>query len=89
MIEGVKQHARRNLARADLNEKEIALLELLRAPEVYIETGWANFATKVRDAARTGGIREDALKIAVASEHNAAVRANFARLENTALTSAA
>lgn len=33
-IEGVTQHERRNLARADLNEKEIALLELLRSPEV-------------------------------------------------------
>ncbi|MGH3386856.1 MAG: hypothetical protein ACRDO1_19915, partial [Nocardioidaceae bacterium] len=30
-INGVKQHDRKNLARMDLNEKEIALLELLRA----------------------------------------------------------
>jgi len=85
MIEGVKQHARRNLARADLNEKEIALLELLRAPEVYIEAGWADFVTKVRDAVRTGRVRESALRSAVASEHNAAVRTNFERLENAAL----
>ena len=89
MIEGVKQHARRNLARADLSEKEIALLELLRAPEVYIETGWADFATKVRDAVRTGKVRESALRSAVATEHNAEVRTNVERLENTALVSAA
>ena len=89
LIEGVKQHARRNLARADLNEKEIALLELLRAPDVYIESGWADFATKVRDAVRTGTVRESALRSAVATEHNTAVRANFERLENTALVSAA
>ncbi len=89
MIAGVKQHSRRNLARADLNEKEIALLELLRAPEVYIEVSWADFVTKVRDAVRTGKIRESALRSAVTSEHNATVRANFERLENTALVSAA
>ena len=88
MIEGVKQHARRNLARADLNEKEIALLELLRAPEVYIEAGWADFVTKVREAVRAGKVREGALRRAVTSEHNAAVRTNFERLENTALVSA-
>ncbi|MES2093805.1 MAG: hypothetical protein V4531_08355 [Actinomycetota bacterium] len=89
MIAGVKQHARRNLARADLNEKEIALLELLRAPEVYIEAGWAEFSTKVREAMRTGKVRESALRSAVTSEHNAAVRTNFERLENTAPVSAA
>ncbi len=88
MIEGVKQHARRNLARADLNEKEIALLELLRAPEAYIETGWADFVTKVREAVRIGKVREGALRSAVSSEHNAAVRTNFERLENTALVCA-
>lgn len=88
-IEGVKQHARRNLARADLNEKEIALLELLRAPEVYIEAGWAAFAVKVREAVRAGTVSEDALRNTVASEHNAAVRTNFERLENTALVPAA
>lgn len=88
-IEGVKQHARRNLARENLNEKEIALLELLRAPEVCIEMGWGDFATKVRDAVRTGEVREDALRGAVSSEHNAAVRANFERLEKTALVSVA
>ena len=85
-IDGVKQHARRNLARADLNEKEIALLELLRAPDVYIEAGWADFATKVRDAVRTGTVRENALRNAVATEHNAAVRKNFERLEKTVLS---
>lgn len=89
IIAGVKQHARRNLARTDLNEKEIALLELLRAPEVYIETGWADFVTKVREAVRIGKVREGALRSAVTSEHNAAVRANFERLENSALASAA
>lgn len=83
-IEGVKQHARRNLARADLNEKEIALLELLRAPEVYVEASWSDFAAKVRDAMTSGSIRESALRSAVASEHNAAVRTNFERLKNNA-----
>lgn len=89
MIKGVKQHARRNLARADLNEKEIALLELLRAPDVYIEAGWTIFAKKVRDAVESGEVRVNLLRKAVRSERNIAVRTNFEQLESTLLVSAA
>ncbi len=88
-IDGVKQHARRNLARADLNEKEIALLELLRAPDVYIEAGWTVFARKVREAVSVGEVREGALRSAVIGEHNVAVRNNFNRLAIAALASPA
>ena len=80
-IDGVVQHERRNLARADLNEKEIALLELLRSPEVYVEAGWDSLARKVRVALRTGEISAERLREAVPGEYNRAVRDNFARLE--------
>jgi hypothetical protein len=87
-IDGVKQHERKNLARMDLNEAEIALLELLRAPEIYVEAGWDTLVRKVRVATRAGEIRGDLLRAAVPGEHNRAVRENFARLEATALGAA-
>ncbi|SFO23680.1 Predicted nucleotidyltransferase [Pseudonocardia ammonioxydans] len=80
-LDGVVQHSRRNLARADLNEKEIALLELLRAPEVYVEAVWATFVAKVRAAISSGEISAARLRETVPGEYNRAVRDNFARLE--------
>ncbi len=88
-LDGVKQILRRNLDRVDLNEKEVALLELLRAPDVYVETGWAALVAKVRESARAGEIREDALRAALPGEHNVAVRTNFERLTNDLAASAA
>jgi len=84
---GVKQHQRRNLARLDLSEKEIALLELLRAPGVYVEAGWPALR-KVQSAVRTGEIRVDVLPDAVPGEYNRTVRDNFARLDSDVLKSA-
>lgn len=80
-IDGVVQHERRNLARFDLNEKEIALLELLRSPEVYAEAGWDALIDKVRAALRSGEVSADRLREAVPGEYNRAVRSNFVRLE--------
>ena len=79
-IEGVTQHARRNRERASLNAKEIALLELMRAPEVYVEAGWSTLVRKVRDALAGREANEDRLRDAVAGERNVAVRENFDRL---------
>lgn len=87
-IAGVTQHERKNLARADLNEKEIALLELLRAPEVYVEAGWDALVIKVRAAVRSGEIRSDLLRAAVPGEYNRSVRDNFVRLEADAMEAA-
>lgn len=80
-IDGVVQHLRKNLARADLNEKEIALLELLRSPEVYVDDGWAALVDKVRVALRAGEVSAERLREALPGEYNRAVRDNFARLE--------
>jgi hypothetical protein len=79
-IAGVTQHARRNKARATLNAKEIALLELLRAPDTYVESGWSVLVDRVREALKAGEVRESALRTAVASERSPAVRASFAEL---------
>ena len=87
-INGVKQYNRKNLARIDLNEKEIALLELLRAPEVYVEAGWGELVRKVRDAVEVGEIRIDVMRTVVPGEYNPAVRDNFALLESEALETA-
>jgi len=87
-IDGVIQHERNNLARVDMNEKEIALLELLRAPEIYVEAGWDVLARKVRSALRSGEISSDRLREAVPGEYNRAVRNNFARLESSVLAAA-
>jgi len=80
-IPGVVQHKRTNLARVDLTEKEVALLEVLRAPEVYVEAGWNVLVDKVRTAADCGEVRIEALRDAVPGERNRAVRDSFARLE--------
>jgi len=79
-IDGVVQHARKNLARADLNEKEIALLELLRSPDVYVEAGWDALVAKVDASLRAREISAGRLREAVPGEYNRAVRDNFARL---------
>lgn len=79
-IAGVEQHERRNLARMDLSAKEIALLELLRAPDVYVEAEWGVLVDKVRAAANTGEIDFDRLASAVSGEYHRAVRDNFTRL---------
>lgn len=79
-IPGVTQHARRNKERAKLNAKEIALLELLRAPDVYVEAGWKVLVKRVRDALAKKEVREEPLRTAVAAERNTAVRETFDRL---------
>lgn len=79
-IGGVKQTLRRNVARAELNAKEIALLELLRAPEVYVEAGWSVLAANVQRAAAAGEIRVGRVREVARSEFDVAVRENVARL---------
>jgi hypothetical protein len=79
-IPGVTQHARRNKERAKLNAKEIALLELMRAPDVYIEAGWNALVARVRGALVEKEVREEYLRAAVAGERNTTVRESFDRL---------
>lgn len=87
-IEGVTQHERRNLARVDLNEKEIALLELLRSPEVYVEAGWETLVARFDASLANREVDLDNLRAAVPGEYNRAVRDNFARLVETSTVAA-
>lgn len=80
-IDGVKQVARRNIARLRLNSLEIALLELLRSPETLVETGWADLVRRVGEASGRGDVRLDAVAEAAVRESSVATRGNFVRLE--------
>lgn len=73
-IAGVTQVSRRNLARMRLNQKEIALLELLRAPEVYVEGGWASLVAAVSDAQRAGLVNWENLLEVGTTESNVKVK---------------
>ncbi len=79
-IAGVHVHKRNNAARIDLNETEIALLEVLRDPDVLAETGWDAFERVAVAALRRGDIRMPALERAVPGEGPVATRKNFDRL---------
>lgn len=79
-LDGVKQSVRSNLARAGLNAKEIALLELMREPDVYVEAGWRALVAAVRDAIAARAIRVGRLRFAVRREYDVATRSNFDRL---------
>ncbi|MDO8384673.1 MAG: hypothetical protein Q7T17_17070 [Microbacterium sp.] len=79
-LKNVKLITRSNLGRADLNEMEIALLELLRDPATLVESGWDSLIERVKKAADDGRIRPRALRAALPGESSPAVRDNFAKL---------
>lgn len=79
-IRNVKLITRSNLRRADLNEMEIALLELLRDPSTLVESGWDSLIERVQKAVVDGRIRPQALRAALPGESSRAVRDNFAKL---------
>lgn len=81
-IAGVTQHHRSNLTRVDLNEKEIALLEVLRSPDVYVESGWRTLVDVTHNAITAGEIRVHRVRTAVGAERNASVRRHFTALES-------
>ncbi|MDR0482612.1 MAG: hypothetical protein LBH13_05585 [Cellulomonadaceae bacterium] len=82
-IDGVVQHHRTNLSRVDLNEKEIALLELLRDPAVLVEAGWGVLVERFTAAVQSGEVSHGRLRTAVSLERNLAARTNYARLSAT------
>ncbi len=63
-----------------LNLKEIALLELLRVPDVYVEAGSGALVARVRDALALSEVREEALRAAVIGERNVTTRESFDKL---------
>ena len=84
----VKLITRSNLRRTDLNELEIALLELLRDPTTLVESGWDSLIERVREAVADGKIRPTALRAALPGESSRAVRDNFAKLDSVMHTPA-
>jgi hypothetical protein len=79
-IPGVKQTLRKNVTRARLDEKSIALLELLRTPEALVEAGWPVLVERVQDALMMREIALDPLIDVARHEWNRSTRDNFARL---------
>lgn len=79
-IDGVVQHSRSNVRRRKLNAHEIAILELLRAPEIYVERGWDSLVAAVKQLAESEEVSMEHLMRAVAGEYNAMVPKNAARL---------
>lgn len=86
-VPGVVLHVRSNPARAALNEKEIAVLEVLRSPEHFVDGGMTTLARKVNELTAVKAVRLRALGNAAAGE-TGAVKTNHARLI-AALSSAA
>lgn len=81
---GVKVSKRGNLARTDLNELEIALLEVLRSPETLVEGGWDTLSSRARELASQAAIRAEALDTVALGERNRATRDNYALLRESA-----
>lgn len=79
-IEGVEQHHRNNSLRSDLEEREIAVLEVLRAPDNYVEGGITRLAGALHLLVDSGDVRISALRTAVSRE-TSLVRKNFVDLE--------
>jgi len=79
-IRGVVIHARSNFARVGLGEREVALLELLRNPEVFVERGWPALVTAVAAAVELNEIDINAVAQAGETERNSAVSRNLHRL---------
>jgi Family of unknown function (DUF6088) len=78
-IRGATLHVRSNPARAALNEREIAILEVLRSPEHFVDGGMTRLARTVHELAQTGTVRPRLIGRVVAGE-SSTVRDNHARL---------
>jgi hypothetical protein len=78
-LPGVVLHVRSNLARAALNEQEIAVLEVLRSPEHLVEGGMTRLARKVSELSAAKVLRLSAINKASTGE-TGVVQANHRRL---------
>ncbi len=79
-LPGITLSVRSNLDRVDLRYKEIALVELLRGPEIYVEAGWRSLVEAVAGAVAAREVRIGKVLAVAASERDVATRANAARL---------
>lgn len=79
-IAGVRFEWRDNTARTSLNQWETALLEVLRAPEVLLDSGWEDLVARVGDAVARGAVRWELVRAAGALEPHPTTRGNVAAL---------
>jgi len=75
-LAGIRVVKRGNLDRVRLSATEIAILEVLRDPATFVETGW----TGLVDSVRMRKVELEALAAVAAKERPVAVRANLKKL---------
>jgi hypothetical protein len=73
-IVGVQLHKRNNMRRRSLRYEEIALLELLRDPDAYVEGGWSALVSATRAAIERGTLRPEPIRSAAEKEPGPEVR---------------
>lgn len=79
-VPGITVTLRSNLDRVGLTYKEIALVELLRDPEAYVEHGWAALLDAVAAAESAREVRVGKVLSVAATERDVATRTNAARM---------
>ena len=79
-LPGINLTIRSNLDRVRLKYKEIALLELLRDPEVYVDAGWRALVQAVFAAEDSREVRAGNVLAVAARERDVATRTNAAQL---------
>lgn len=73
-IPGVRFHSRKNLARIELNPREIAVLEMLRTWPTHSEASWDELVKRVAELRDEGAIKPERLAKAAARERSPALR---------------
>lgn len=79
-VANVRLHRRNNMSRRRLRYEEIALLELLRDPEVFVDGGWPALVVAARTAVDAHKVRLPEFARAAKGESSPAVRDRALRL---------
>jgi predicted transcriptional regulator of viral defense system len=77
---GVRLHSRNNVLRRELNETEIAVLEVLRDPMNLAERGWPSLVEVVKDRVDAGEVHVDRVREAARWERSKATHEYSKRL---------
>lgn len=79
-IPGARFHSRKNLARIDLNPREIAVLETLRSWPVSSEASWDELVKRVAELRDEGAIKVELLAKVAMREHSPKLREHMTTL---------
>lgn len=85
---GAKLHSRSNRVREDLNEYELAILEVNLDPSRLVESGWPALVSVVRDAVAKGEVNMAQVRRAAEAERWKRVLVNVERLERDLVAAA-